>query len=177
MALLGGRIYAGLSSARVLLETAFGEAIGGTIFWTLFALLVAFTLSSAGVIALETKVKTLGFREYWRALFRLSGRATLRWIAWTVYGGFIGFLSGLALNHLISLAEFVLLIMPAASWGLWWGKPAIAFNPSQLNNAIRAIISVVAIVGPILLMTLNLQLGLMVLVSVILLYAVITLRK
>lgn len=51
------------------------------------------------------------------------------------------------------------------------------FNPGRRNNAIRTTISVVAIVGPILLMTVNVQLGLMVLVSEILLYAVITLRK
>ncbi len=176
-ALLGGLGYVVLGATRILLEAALGEAIGGTIFWTLFGVLVAFGLSSTGVIALETRAKTSGFREYWSALFRLGRRATLRWIVWTVYGGFTGFLSGLALNHLISLAEFILLIMPAASWGLWWGKPAIVFNPSRRNNAIRAVISVVAVVGPILLMTFNVQLGLMVLVSEILLYAVITLRK
>lgn len=175
--LLGGLGTYCMAAGHVLLEEAFDKAIGDTIFWTVFALVAAFAVSSAGVIALETKTKTLGFREYWLDLFRLSRRATLRWIVWTICGGYLGFLIGLALNHVISPAEFILLILPAASWGLWWGKPAIVFNPSRRNNAIRAIISVVAIVGPILLMTFNVQLGLMVLVSEILLYAVITLRK
>jgi hypothetical protein len=176
-ALLGGLLYAMMGATGILLRAALGEVVGDTVFWTLFGVLFTFVLSSAGVIALETKVKLMGFREYWPALFRLSRRATLRWIVWTIGGGYLGFLIGLALNHLISLAEFVLLILPVATWGLWWGKPAIVFEASRRNNAIRAIISVVAIVGPILLMTFNVQFGLMVAVSVILLYAVITLRK
>jgi hypothetical protein len=176
-ALLGGLSYLVMGVTGILLGAVFGKVVGDTIVWILFALVAAFALSSTGVIALETRAKTLGFREYWLALFRLSRRATLRWIVWTVYGGFIGCLIGLALNHLISLAEFILLILPAASWGLWWGKPAIVFSPSRRNSVIRAVISVVAVVGPILLMTFNVQLGLMVLVSEILLYAVITLRK
>jgi len=176
-AMLGGGLYVLGGVIRIALETALGAAIGDTVFWTLLGLVSAFVLSSAGVIALETKAKLMGFREYWPALFRLSRRATLRWIVWTICGGYLGFLIGLALNHFISLAEFVLLILPAASWGLWWGKPAIVFNSSRRNNAIRTILGLVAIIGPIFLMTFNAQLGLMVLVSVILLYAVITLRK
>lgn len=176
-ALLGGLLYAMMGAIGILLRTALGEVVGDTVFWTLFGLVSAFVLSSAGVIALETKAKLMGFREYWPALFRLSRRATLRWIVWTICGGYLGFLIGLALSHFISLAEFVLLILPAASWGLWWGKPAIVFNSSRRNNAIRTVLGLVAIIGPIFLMTFNAQLGLMVLVSVILLYAVITLRK
>ena len=61
--------------------------------------------------------------------------------------------------------------------GLWLTRPAIIVDHTRRNNAIRTILGLVAIVGPILLMTFNLQLGLMVLVSEILLYAVITLRK
>ncbi|MBI5567899.1 MAG: hypothetical protein HY870_23585 [Chloroflexi bacterium] len=176
-ALVGGLLYVVMGATRILLEAAFGEAVGGTIFWTLFGILVAFGFSSTGVIALETKAKSMSFREYWPALFRLGRRATLRWIVWTVYGGFISFLIGLALNHIISQAEFILLILPVASWGLWWGKPAIVFNSSRRNNAIRTIAGLVAIVGPILLMTISVPLGLLMLVSVILLYAVMTLRK
>jgi len=176
-ALLGGGLYVLGGVTRIALETTFGEAIGDTIFWALLGILFVFALSSTGVIALETKAKEMSFREYWPALFRLSRRATLRWIVWTICGGYLGFLIGLALNHVIGLAEFALLILPVASWGLWWGKPAIVFDASRRNNAIRTVLSVVAIVGPILLMTFNLQFGLMVAVSVILLYAVITLRK
>ena len=175
--LLGGLGTYCMAAGHVLLEEAFDKAIGDTLFWTLFALLATFALSSTGVIALETKAKEMSFREYWPALFRLSRRATLRWIVWTICGGYLGFLIGLALNHVIGLAEFALLILPVASWGLWWGKPAIVFDASRRNNAIRTVLSVVAIVGPILLMTFNVQFGLMVLVVVILLYAVITLRK
>ncbi|MFN8597780.1 MAG: hypothetical protein U0559_16555 [Anaerolineae bacterium] len=175
--LLGGLGTYCMAAGHMLLEEAFDKAIGDTLFWTLFALLATFALSSTGVIALETKAKSINFREYWHALFQLNKRATLRWIIWTICGGYLGFLIGLALNHIISLAEFALLILPVASWGLWWGKPAIVFNSSRRNDAIRTILGLVAIIGPIFLMTFNVQFGLMVLVSVILLYAVITLRR
>ncbi len=174
---VGGLLSYSLSASHIILETLFGKVVGDIIGLTIFAGIAAFVVASAKIATRQLQVKSIGFKEYLNALLRLGKSATLRLLTWTIYGAAIGLLIGLTLNHVMNFGLFALLIFLNLAWGVWLGKPAIVFDASRRNNAIRSVLSVVAIVGPILLMTFNVQFGLMVLVVVILLYAVITLRK
>lgn len=178
-AFAGGLLYLGLGVMRILLESAVGEAPGSLVYFGLSSGALAFVFASAWVIAREnqSQLQSFNFRRYLSALSNLSRAGMTALVVWTLNGTSLGLALTLVLRRVDNWWLFALIPWGLTVWGLWLSKPAVIFEPVRRRNAIRAIISVVAIVGPILLMTLNLQLGLMVLVSVILLYAVITLRK
>lgn len=178
-AFAGGLLYLGLGVMRILLESAVGEASGSLVYFGLSSGALAFVFASAWIIAREnqSQSKVFNFRRYLSALSKLSRTGMMALVVWTLDGASLGLALTLMLRHTDNWWLFTLIPWGLTIWGLWLSKPVIVFDPLRRRNAIRTIISVVAVVGPILLMALNVQLGLMVAVSVILLYAVITLRK
>lgn len=176
-ALLGGALYVSLGIARLVLESTFGEIYGALIYFGLSAGALAFVIASAWTIVREKQLQAMSFRGYLAAMPRVSRIGWLAMVVWTLTGVSLGLTFALVFNARSNWAIFLPVSVALAIVGVWLSKSTIVFDASRRNNAIRTIISVVAIVGPILLMTFNLQFGLMVAVSVILLYAVITLRK
>jgi hypothetical protein len=176
-AFAGGLLYLGIGVLRILLESALGEAYGSLVYFGLSSGSLAFVFASAWVIACENQSQSFSFRRYLSALPRLSRAGMMAIAVWTLDGVSLGLALTLALRQVDNGWLFTLIPWGLTVWGLWLSKPAVIFDPVRRRNAIRAVISVVAVVGPLLLMALNVQLGLMVVVSVILLYAVITLRK
>lgn len=178
-AFAGGLLYLGLGVLRILLESAVGEAAGSLIYFGVSSGALAFVLASSWIIAREnqSQSKSFNFRRYLSALSKLSRTGMTALVVWTLDGASLGLALTLMLRHTNNWGLFPLIPWGLTIWALWLSKPAVIFEPVRRRHAIRTIISVVAIVGPILLMALNVQLGLMVTISVILLYAAITLRK